>query len=139
METVRGDYRITDDKSQADADYITARLDATYWARGRGRDTVLKTLETSCWLFLFHKKEPAGFCRLVSDHATFAWLSDMYVDEAHRGRGLAGWMVETILALPAADVDKVVLATSNAHGLYEKSGFTRREMMIKYVNRAPLH
>ena len=124
MEKLRGEYRLTDDKSRADIGFIASRLDTTYWAKGRGGDAVRKTLDTSHWLLLFHKDRPAGFCRLVSDYVTFAWLADMFVDEPHRGKGLARWMVETMLALPAADVDKVVLATSDAHGLYEKSGFT---------------
>ena len=139
MEELRGDYCLTDDKTRADLDYITSRLNTLYWARERSREAVRKTLGTSHWLLLFYREEPIGFCRLVSDMVTIAWLSDMYVEKAHRGKGLAHWMVETLLDLPEAKVDKVVLATSDAHGLYEKSGFIRREMMIKYVNLKPPH
>jgi len=65
-----------------------------------------------------------GFCRMVTDRATFAWLCDVYVDRAHRGTGAGTFMVGCALHHPdVADVKRQVLATADAHGLYEKFGF----------------
>ena len=68
-----------------------------------------------------------GFARVITDCATFAYLCDVYVLEAHRGRGLGVWLVESVLADPGLQgIRRIALATRDAHGLYEKSGFARR-------------
>ncbi|HTL97362.1 MAG TPA: GNAT family N-acetyltransferase, partial [Holophagaceae bacterium] len=65
-----------------------------------------------------------GFARLVTDHATFGYLADVYVLEAHRGKGLSRAMVETLLApAEAQGLRRIMLATRDAHGLYAKLGF----------------
>ena len=68
--------------------------------------------------------EQAGFARAVSDWATFAWIADVFVLEPHRGRGLGVWMVESLLSHPRLqDLRLTILATADAHGLYERFGF----------------
>ena len=65
-----------------------------------------------------------GFARVVTDRATFAWLADVFVVEEHRGRGLAKWLVEVLLAHPDLQgLRRFVLATRDAHGLYARFGF----------------
>jgi GNAT superfamily N-acetyltransferase len=65
-----------------------------------------------------------GFARVITDYATHAYLCDVYVLDAHRGRGLGAWLVETVLALPELQgMRRWFLATKTAHGLYEKYGF----------------
>ncbi len=137
MRWQRDAYLITDDKALADLDYITAGLNSTYWAKDRSREVVAQTLERSDWLFLFHADRPAGFARLTGDRCTVAYLGDVFIDPAHRGRGLGRWLVECLLATPAAQVEHLLLGTRDAQGLYEKFGFFRREMMTKYVTATP--
>ena len=65
-----------------------------------------------------------GYARIVTDGATFAWLCDVFVLPAYRGRGLAAWLMETVSRHPELQVQRsVVLATRDAHGLYAKFGW----------------
>jgi GNAT superfamily N-acetyltransferase len=80
---------------------------------------------------LFKGEEQIGFTRIVSDEATFAWVSDVFVHPDHRGKGLGVWLMECTMAHPVMDVTLQILATKDAQGLYEKFGFQRREMMFR--------
>ncbi len=62
--------------------------------------------------------------KLVTDGATFAWLCDVFVLPAHRGRGLATWLIETVVRHPDLQVQRgFVLARRDAHALYVKLGW----------------
>lgn len=66
-----------------------------------------------------------GFARMVTDKATFAYLADVYVLAEHRGRGLSARMIQALLQLPELrGLRRMMLVTRDAHGLYEKFGFT---------------
>lgn len=75
--------------------------------------------------------------RIVTDYVTFAWLCDVFVDEEYRGRGIAKWLLETILAHPdIAGLKRVLLTTDDAHGLYSRYGFkvlAHAENWMEYV------
>ena len=71
------------------------------------------------------RESQVGFTRVVTDRATFAWVADVFVLPDHRGRGLAHWMIETLLAHPdMAGMRRFMLATSDAHQVYADCGFT---------------
>ncbi len=72
-----------------------------------------------------------GFSRLVTDHCTFTWVCDVFVDETHRRKGLGQWLMACVAEHPCVKELTAMLATRDAHGLYEKFGFTRHEMMRK--------
>lgn len=129
MEWRREDgYRLSDDAGLADLDLVHGWLSReSYWARGIPREVVKRSLEGSLCFSLL-APEPgggqAGFCRAVTDRATFAYLADVFVLEAHRGRGLAKWMVARVLEHPDLHgLRRWLLATSTAHGLYSRFGF----------------
>jgi len=66
-----------------------------------------------------------GVTRIVSDYATIAWLCDVIIEKEYRGRGLGMWMMEVVLGDPnVCHVSRWILATSDAHKLYERYGFT---------------
>ena len=68
--------------------------------------------------------EQVGYLRLVSDKTTFAWVCDVYVDEVHRGRGIARAMVRFALAHPEHQgLRRWLLATQDAHDIYAACGF----------------
>jgi GNAT superfamily N-acetyltransferase len=131
MEWVKGEYLVTDDQSRADIDFVHASLNTTYWAENRPRRVVEKSLKKSVLLSLFEGDEQIGFARIVSDEATFAWICDVFVHPEHRGKGLGVWLMECTMAHPAMEVPLQILATRDAHGLYEKFGFQTREMMFR--------
>jgi GNAT superfamily N-acetyltransferase len=97
----------------------------SYWAAGRSRDTVARSLANSYCLAAFSDSgEQVGFARSVTDWATFGWIADVYVDRGHRGRGLGRWLVGALRdRLEEAGVPRLILATKDAHGVYAALGF----------------
>jgi GNAT superfamily N-acetyltransferase len=123
----RGEYVISTDPSLLELDVVHGFLQRSYWAAERSLETVKRSVEHSLSFGLYHGQDrrQVGFARVVTDCATFAWLCDVFVDEAHRGQGLGVWLTETAVAHPELRCMRLwVLATRDAHGLYEKVGFT---------------
>jgi GNAT superfamily N-acetyltransferase len=120
-------YEISTDADRLDVDAIHAFLTRSYWAPGIPRDTVERAARHSLCFGVYEMVTGAqvGFTRVVTDHATFAYLCDVYVLEAHRGHGLAKRMMREVMAHPAVSgARRIMLATRDAHGLYRHSGFT---------------
>jgi GNAT superfamily N-acetyltransferase len=124
MEHRRDGYLISTDPDRLDRAAIWRFLQTSYWSPGIAREVVERAIEHSPVFGLYAPDgAQAGFARAVTDHARFAWLADVFVLEAHRGRGLGVWLVETIVAHPELARMRIVLATADAHGLYERFGF----------------
>jgi GNAT superfamily N-acetyltransferase len=97
-----------------------------YWALGRTREVVERSIANSLNVGAYEADggEQVGYARVVTDHATFAWLCDVYVDPGRRGQGVGVALVEAVLAELAGDrLRRVMLATQDAHGLYARYGF----------------
>ena len=125
MEWNRDGYRISTEKAELDRAVIHEFLRNSYWAKGIPRDVVDRSIENSLCFGLYDGARLVGFARVISDCATFAYLSDVFVLESHRGKGLATWFMETVLAHPDLQgIRRWMLATADAHGLYRKVGFT---------------
>jgi GNAT superfamily N-acetyltransferase len=121
------DYRISLDPSELQFDVIHGYLNRSYWSPGIPRELVEKAARHSLCVGAYDATGgQVGFARLVTDHATFGYLADVFVLEEHAGRGLASAMVRAIMALPdVKGMRRLMLATRNAHGLYEKLGWDR--------------
>jgi len=120
-------YEISPDPARLDIDAMHAYLTRSYWSPGIPRDIVERAARNSLCFGLYESATGAqiGLMRVVTDHATFAYLCDVYVLEAHRGHGLAKWMMREVMAHPAlAGARRVMLATRDAHGLYRQFEFT---------------
>jgi GNAT superfamily N-acetyltransferase len=116
---------ISTDPAQMDVDAVHAYLTRSYWAEGIPRETVAKSLEHSLCFGLFDGSRQIGFARVVTDRSTFAYLCDVYVLEDYRGRGLGKRLMKAVCAHPDLHgLRRFVLATRDAHGLYEPFGFT---------------
>jgi GNAT superfamily N-acetyltransferase len=124
MELRRDGYLISTDPARLDRETIWRFLRTTYWSPEVRREVVERAIEHSLVFGVFSAQgAQAGFARVVTDRARFAWLADVFVLDAHRGRGLGVWLVETVLAHPELAGLRFVLATADAHGLYERFGF----------------
>ncbi|HSD38552.1 MAG TPA: GNAT family N-acetyltransferase [Rhodocyclaceae bacterium] len=118
------DYTITTDQSRFDIAAIHAFLSQTYWSPGVPIEIVERATRNSLAFGIVHGDEQVGFARVVTDKATFAYLADVYVLEAHRGKGLSKRLLEFILAHEDLQgLRRFLLFTKDAHGLYAQYGF----------------
>ena len=96
----RGAYLLSTDKATLDLEMVHGFLTTSYWASGISAETVRRSVENSLAFGVFEGDEQVGFARVVTDHATFAYLADVFVLEPHRGRDLGKWMMETVFLQP---------------------------------------
>ena len=118
-------YWVSDDPALLDIARIHAWMsNESYWARGRSYDTMARAIEHSLSVGLYAPDGAmAGYARLVTDRATFAWLCDVFVDDVHRGHGLGTFLVSRTVGHPAvADIRQVLMAEPG-RSLYRRSGF----------------
>jgi GNAT superfamily N-acetyltransferase len=125
-------YEISTDPSRLQLDAIHAYLTRSYWSPGIPQDVVARAIANSLCFGIYprdsetsgHGDTQVGFARVVTDRASFAYLADVYVLEEHRGQGLSKRLVEAVLAHPELQgMRRFLLATRDAHGLYEQFGF----------------
>ena len=133
----RDNYTISTDPARLDLDLIYNYLSTeSYWAQGRTLDTVRTSIQHSLPFGLYDHDNQIGFCRLVTDYATFAWLADVFILPAHRGHKLGEWLIETVLSHPdLQSLRRWVLATRDAQGLYSKFGFQPLENPERFMMR----
>lgn len=125
QEWTRGEYTISTDRHRLDLDLIHGFLVRSYWAEGRSRERVALALERSLPFGLYHGEAQIGFARVVTDHVVIAFLADVFILEAHRGKGLGSWLVDSVTSLPELRfVRRWLLGTRDAHELYRKFGFS---------------
>ena len=119
-------YEISDDKKRLDVDVIHVYLtEHSYWAAGICRGLVERSIEHSICLGIYHGGAQVGFGRVVTDRATFALLADVFVLDAHRGKGLSKWLMQCIVGHEDLQgLRRLLLLTLDAHGLYAQYGFT---------------
>ncbi len=149
VEKRRGEFLISTDPGRLDLDVIHAFLTNCYWAKGIPRDVVARSIEHSLCFGVYDgsgEKSPrltntrhgapvqVGFARVASDFATVAYLGDVFILEAHRGRGLSSWLMECVMQHPALqNLRRWILLTRDAHGLYAKSGFAPLKSPDRYM------
>jgi GNAT superfamily N-acetyltransferase len=129
-----GELRLSTNPADMDVTAIHAVLTTMYWSTGIPLDTVQRAVRGSLPVGVFDGDRQVAFARVVSDRATYAYVADVYVLEAYRGRGLAARMMHALLALPDLQgLRRWMLGTRDAHGLYEKFGFTPLEGSTRFM------
>ncbi len=118
-------FLISTDRDRLDIDAIHGFLsEKSYWARNRSREQTETAIKNSLPFGLYKGENLVGFARVVTDFATFAYLGDVFVTEEFRGRGLSKWLMRVIVEHPDLQgFRRWILATRDAHTLYEKFGF----------------
>ncbi|TCB92800.1 GNAT family N-acetyltransferase [Micromonospora zingiberis] len=121
-------YTISTDPDRLDLDRVHHWLctDA-YWALGRDRETVTRAFAGSIGFGVYRPVDgrQVAVGRVITDQATFGYLCDVYVDRTERGRGLGTWLAGAVRDhLTTLGVRRILLATLDAHGVYQKIGFT---------------
>jgi len=124
IEIVRGEYVISTDRARIDVAAVHAFLSRSYWSPGIPEETVRRGIAGAICFGIYHGRAQVAFARVITDQATYAYLADVYVLEAHRGRGLAKWLMEVIMSHPALQgLRRFSLSTRDAHALYRQFGF----------------
>jgi GNAT superfamily N-acetyltransferase len=120
------DIEISTDPDRLDVNMIHHWLaEESYWAQGIPRELVERAVGNSLCFGVYLGETQVGFARVVTDRTTHAWLADVFIDEAYRGRGYGKALVAAVLAHPELDgLRRFMLATRDAHGLYAQYGFT---------------
>jgi GNAT superfamily N-acetyltransferase len=123
------DYCISLDPAELQFDVIHGFLTRCYWSPGISKEVVEKAARNSLTVGAYHSSgKQVGFARMVTDHATFGYLADVFVLEEHRGKGLSVAMTKALLEIPEVKgFRRIMLATRDAHGVYERCGFQRIE------------
>jgi predicted GNAT family acetyltransferase len=132
---------VTTDKTQLDVPFIQNFLKDIYWAAGRTMEEVQTTIDASVCFGMFWNGKQIGFARVITDYVVFAYVMDVFIDKDYRGKGYSSILVDTMMKAPLLQEVKIWrLATSDAHYLYEKFGFTAlahpEKMMEKVVNNS---
>lgn len=130
------EFTISTDPARIDVGVVHGFLASSYWARGVPLETVRRSLEHSLNFGLYHGDAQIGFARVVSDRATVAYVGDVFVLDAWRGRGLSVWLMRTVVAHPELQgLRRWILLTRDAHALYEKVGFTSLAAPDRWMER----
>lgn len=138
MRWTDGGYELDDDRSRLDIDRIVGWLAESYWARSQPESAVRRSWDAAgVTLGLYHRGEMIGCTRAITDFTRFAYLSDVYVEPAHRGRGLGRWLVQTMLDHPDVSRVRWVLHTRDAHSLYSQLGFQLADDTVMQRPRPP--
>jgi GNAT superfamily N-acetyltransferase len=119
------DYEISTDPRRLDVAAIHKFLaEDSYWSRGIPRSTVERAIENSLCFGVYHGAAQVGFARVVTDRSTFALLADVFILEAHRGKGLSKALMRRVVDHEDLQgLRRLLLLTSDAHGLYSQFGF----------------
>jgi GNAT superfamily N-acetyltransferase len=125
-------YELSRDKSRIDLDAVHAFLSTSYWAPRIRRAIVETAIRESAVVGAYDMTgsraggDQVGFARAITDYATFAYLCDVFVLDAHRARGLATRMVKELMADPRIQtVRRWTLATRDAMNVYTPLGFVQ--------------
>jgi len=117
-------YEVSTDRARFDVDLIHGFLRSTYWATNLPREVLEKSIRQALCFGVFTERKQIAFARVITDYATFAYLSDLFVVPEHRGRGVSKLLMQTILAHPELQgLRRFLLATKDAHKLYAQFGF----------------
>ena len=121
----KAEFSISTDKNRLQIEVVQSFLrDESYWANNRTIEQTQTAIENSLCFGVYQADKQIGFARVVTDFATFAYIGDVFILQEFRGQGLSKWLMEVMLNHPHLQgLRRWVLATKDAHGLYEQFGF----------------
>ena len=120
-----GEYEISTDTHRLNVEVVHNFLaEESYWSPGIPRAIVERAMQNSLCFGVYHRAAQVGFARVVTDKSTFALLADLFILSAHRGKGLSKWLMRCVVGHEDLQgLRRLLLLTSDAHGLYRQFGF----------------
>jgi GNAT superfamily N-acetyltransferase len=117
-------FEISTDQTRLDLDVIHRHLASSYWASGRTREVIERSIRHSLCFGAYADGGQVAFARVVTDRAVFGYLADVFVVPEYRGRGISKILVGHIVEHPdLAGLSVFMLRTRDAHALYARFGF----------------
>ncbi|MGE7759604.1 GNAT family N-acetyltransferase [Peribacillus sp. NPDC097895] len=141
---INNEFSISTNKKYLDLHVIHNFLsEESYWAKGIFKETVIKSIENTPLCFGVFKgeldnegSEQIGFARVITDLATFAYLSDVFILPNYRKKGLSKWLMDIITNHPELQgVRRFMLATNDAHSLYNKYDFEQIDHPKRFMQK----
>jgi GNAT superfamily N-acetyltransferase len=127
---------LDDDKRRLQIERVHRWLASSYWSPGIERALVEKAIRGSHCLGAYRDDEQVGYARMITDHATFGWLADVWVEESVRGKGLGQRMVQWFIDHPEfSGIRRIALVTADAHGVYKGVGFSALLRPERYMEK----
>jgi GNAT superfamily N-acetyltransferase len=136
FETHRDTFLISTDPKLLDMTTVHDFLSRAYWAKGRPQERTEEAFANSLVFGIYVGSRLIGMARVVTDHSIVAYLCDVFIHEDYRGHGLGKWLMESMLEHPGLKhVRRWLLATDDAHGLYQQFGFEQLADPEKWMQR----
>lgn len=136
----RGDYTISTDRRRLDVIAVLELLRETHWSQGLTEAQLERAVAHSVCFGVYRDEAVVGFGRVITDLATYGYLTDVVVAPAHRGRGLGSWLTECMLIHPDLQgFRRLALLTRDAEALYARAGFTLGPGSLVYMERRGPH
>jgi N-acetylglutamate synthase-like GNAT family acetyltransferase len=130
------EFEISCDRERVDVSLVHEFLRTSYWAEGRDRETVERSIRNSMCFGVYTMQGQVAFARVVTDCAVFAYLADVFVIPEFRGRGISKALLSAILAHPELQTLRTfLLGTKDAHGLYAQFGFSPISEPQRFMGR----
>lgn len=132
-----GEFTISTDRNRLQIDVIHRYLsEESYWAQNRTREQTETAIKNSLRFGVYNGENLIGFARVVTDYATFAYLGDVFILEDFRGLGLSKWLMQVIINHPDLQgFRRWILATKDAHSLYEKFEFSALRFPERWMEK----
>ena len=137
MEWQNGEFTISTRRNRLQLDAIHKFLsEESYWAKERTKEQTEMAIKNSLPFGVYKGENLIGFARVITDYATFAFLGDVFILEEFRGQGLSKWLMEVIIDHPDLQgFRRWILATKDAHLLYEKFGFAAPKFPERWMEK----
>lgn len=138
-EAAISDLVYSNNKDLLQVDVIHAYLSGeSYWAKGIPLHLVENAIRGSECFAVYYNGRQIAFARVITDGATFGYLADVFVLESYRGKGISKQLMKFIMDYPRfKGLRRFMLATKDAHSLYEKSGFKRLSTPDRFMEIKP--
>jgi N-acetylglutamate synthase-like GNAT family acetyltransferase len=124
VEFRREGFYVSTDRSRLDLEAVLAMLGATHWGGDLTSESLGRAVENSLCFGLYQGATQLGFVRVITDLATYGYLTDVVIEEPYRGQGLGEWLIECVLAHPDLQrLRRLALLTRDSPDLYARFGF----------------
>jgi GNAT superfamily N-acetyltransferase len=127
---------ISNDKTRLQLDVIYGFLSTAYWATGRSREEITTSIAHTDCFGAYLDGQQVGFVRVLSDRVAFAYLMDVFIVPEAQGQGYAKVLLQAVFdQVDYQNVNKWLLITRDAHGLYDKLGFKALAFPERFMER----